>query len=57
MNTKIKIDEAIIRVSTTKLDVDDKVIASMLTTLQLLKQLGFKHISKGDKDDRGQHKP
>lgn len=52
MSTKIGIDEAIIRVSTTRLDVDDKIIASMLTTLQLLKQLGFKHISKGEKNEQ-----
>jgi len=29
----------------------------MITTLHLLKDLGFNHISKGDKYDQGQHKP
>lgn len=52
MSTKIGIDEAIGRVATTKLPVDDKVIASMLTTLNILKKLGFKQISKGDKYER-----
>lgn len=57
MNTKISIDEAIGMVSTTRLNVDDKVIASMIDTLLILKDLGFKQISKGDKYEQGQHKP
>jgi len=57
VSTKISIDEAIGRVATTSLDVDDRIIASMITTLHLLKDLGFNHISKGDKYDQGQHKP
>ena len=57
MSTKIGIDEAIGRVATTRLPVDDKIIDSMLSTLQILKDLGFKQISKGDKYDKGQHKP
>jgi hypothetical protein len=52
VNTKIDIDEAIGKVATTRLPVDDKVIASMLSTLYLLKELGFKQISKGDKYER-----
>jgi len=57
VNTKINIDVAIGRVATTNLPVDDKVIDSMLGTLVILKELGFKYISKGDTDDKGQHKP
>ena len=57
MNTTIKIEEALIIISNTTLDVDDKVIASMIETLYIMKDLGFKHISKGDKNDTGQHKP
>lgn len=52
MSTKIGIDEAIERVATTRLPIDDKIICSMLTTLHILKELGFKTISKGDKYDQ-----
>jgi hypothetical protein len=51
VNTKISIDKAIGMVATTSLDVNDKIIASMIETLLLLKELGFKHISKGDEDE------
>lgn len=56
-NNKIDIREAIERVGTTKLDIDDDIIASMLTTLKILQDLGFKTISKGDENGTGQHKP
>lgn len=56
MSTKISIDKAIGMVATTSLNVDDKVIASMIETLMILKELGFKNISKGD-DNGGRNKP
>lgn len=39
-------------VATTRLTVDDRVMASMIETLMILKELGFKQISKGDNDER-----
>lgn len=45
------IKEAIKRVKATKLPVEDDVIRSMITTLEVLKELGFTYISKGEEDE------
>jgi len=51
MRNKIAIKEAIERVKTTNLPVEDKALKSMITTLELLQELGFTYISKGEENE------